>query len=208
MKSALLSMVGFLMSSPAIAQTMPPAGNEGAQPSASAMELAHILKSASLPRFQFPEEAEMKDMKASFGTVLVWRGQPCDLKNEKCDAVATEISARMVHDRRAYMAKLAEYAYALHFQRTLSLQEISDSIAVAKTDAGKKLLVSLMSAPSGKTFQEVMNPYSGFLTNAPFPMWKDTPYREEFYDRTKGLPRRVMHAPPPPPAPRPIGGQK
>lgn len=213
MRKALIALAGMTVPLPGLAQMPTPIQAEIVTPSAEAIELAKLLKPTSLPQqLQMPEEWELKETKRSFGTtILAWKGTPCDLTNQRCDAIATEIAGKMVRDRRAYLAKLAEYIYAVHFQRTLSPEDIKESIALAKTKASQVLLSSIMSIQSGKTFIEATNPYSGFVMKTPFPMWKDTPYREEFYDRTQGLPRaKPLVVPPPPrlpPSLRPSGAQ-
>ena len=173
----------------------------GHRPTELATQLAKLVGPKTLRQFQPSPEDQVKTIKRSFSsTILVWKGDPCDQEVAECNVVASEIAQRAAMANNVHQKALAEYVYALHFDRTLSIDDIRNSIAVLKTDSGKKLAASILSVTEGSALLEILNPSSGFYSNAP--QWSLTPYMEEFFDRTVGLPRMKNKAPPPPSRPR------
>lgn len=180
----------------AVARNTVPDAKEMAA-SATATELARLLSPKSVdPRSELPHKSKLDAIKRRLtGTTLVWKGPPCDTANARCAAIASEIAERALADVEQYEARIAQYIYAQHFQNTLSPDEIMKSIAFLGTDEGKKFGASLFSVRSGEALKAVVTPTNDFHRNAP--RWSMTPYQEEFFERTNGLPRVNLVAPPP-----------
>lgn len=212
----LLLLPLVLFAAPLRAQTAEPA-KEAPLASADAVELARLIGPTSFPTLQIPDADNLKEFKRSLEqTVLAWKGQPCDLDDKRCDAVANDVAEKMLASRKAYMAEVMETIFAVHFQRTLTSTQITQSIALIKTPEGKLLSSAILAASNGQNLREAMNPYTGYLSKTMLAGSSMTKFHEEFFDRTVGLPRSkgpmapppARYLPPPPaPTPRPQGGQ-
>lgn len=168
-----------------------------------ALELAKLLGPQKLmPRLGMPSDFERKQLLSSmYNTTLVWKGVPCNEKDARCSKVAEEISGHALADRQAHEKRMTEQLYALHFQRTLTDEAMDSAIAFLKTENGRRFSISTSSFWNDQEVLTLLKPGTPLFQE--WQAWRMTPYLEEFYDRTKNLPRSDRKAPPPPMASKP-----
>lgn len=199
----LWSLLGcFFTQAPLYAQSL-----SATVPSENAKELARLVNPDSL----VPPARSDKDWSRLAQETLynhhiatdgadneILASQPCDHSVPECENVEKEVAAKFIKDRKAFDQRVAQHFYALHFERTMSQDQISAGIKFLRTVEGKALASAMLSVLSKLTYLD--------LASNPVGQWDDAPYIKEFRQRTLNLPRDPMRGriTPPPPPPYPV----
>jgi hypothetical protein len=166
-------------------------------PSPLATELAELLSPSQFHVFRFiDEKAAASGLEKQLGrTSYASRGAACDIKHPQCAAAARAVAAKFGPRVSAESRKRINLAYARLFDRRMTVAEMKQSIAFLHTGAGKAMAKAMRTPepdPRDAELMQIFVELHYLRDSSTEGMW------DEFYDRTKGLPRRVSPAPPPP----------
>lgn len=171
-------------------------------PSALATELAELLSPSQFYGLRFVDEkAAAKGLEAQLGgSTYAPRGTPCDVKHSECAAAARAVAGKFAPRLSAASRKRINLAYARLFDGRMTAAEMRHSIAFLRTAPGKAMAKAIRTPEPEPGNTELSRIVTELL------YVRDTSTEgmfEEFYDRTKGLPRRALRAPTAPPPPPP-----
>lgn len=170
------------------------------QPSADAMALARALAPDRALILQVGTERQIRDEIEM--QLLTTRhaplGAPCDRSVPACRAVAHQIASRDAPRLFAIRRAAVERIYARHFDGVMSIWEIRAARSFVSQSAGRNFFnaIAALSAihideSSNALLEAAMREWGGLNV--------DSTLLNEFYDRTRDLPRaRIPVAPPPP----------
>jgi hypothetical protein len=166
-------------------------------PSPLATELAELLSPNQFYGLRFVDEkAAARDLASQLGgSTYAPRGMPCDVKQPECAAAARAVAAKFAPRVSAASRKRINLAYARLFDGRMTAAEMRQSIAFLRTAAGKAMAKTIRTPAPEAGAAELRRIFTEVLHV------RDTSTHgmiEEFYDRTEGLPRRVLPAAPPP----------
>jgi hypothetical protein len=190
-------LIMLALSAIATAACAQPAG----EPTQEAAALARALSPERLLIFQVGAVEEIRSAieQQLLNTTLAPRGPPCDPAHAECAAVARAIAAREAPAIQARRRALIERAYALYFERRMTADELRAARAFLATPSGRKLGEALSDLTGVRVDRERATEIVGTMMSEFQNFDGTTGLHDQFYDRTRHLPRRSLPFAPPPP---------